>query len=125
MLSYGILRRVAPVGTDVTEERTTSIIRVTRIGELRTTSAVTTNRSTVIRTYFQDVGVKRTFLIRVSLSSITGHEYHRSSLVLRIPSSCSRHGSINTRTLINWFNKDMDSPHCLAYRYPYLRATEL
>jgi hypothetical protein len=40
-----MLRRVAVV-TDVTEEHIASIIRVTRIGELRT-SAVTSNRSTL------------------------------------------------------------------------------
>jgi hypothetical protein len=38
-----MLRRVALVRTDASEERTASIIRVTRIGELRTL-AVTSNR---------------------------------------------------------------------------------
>jgi hypothetical protein len=41
MPSSGILRRVDIVRTDVSEERTASIIRVTRIDELRTTLAVT------------------------------------------------------------------------------------
>jgi hypothetical protein len=36
----GMLRRVTLVRTDVSEERMTSIIRVTRIGELVTTLAV-------------------------------------------------------------------------------------
>jgi hypothetical protein len=40
MASSGILGRVALVRTDVSEERSTSIIRVTRIGELGTTLAV-------------------------------------------------------------------------------------
>jgi hypothetical protein len=39
MPSYGMLRRVALVRTDVSEEPSASIIRVTRIGELRTTLA--------------------------------------------------------------------------------------
>jgi hypothetical protein len=43
MPSSGILRRVALVRTDVSEERIASIIRVTRIGELRTKSAVNSN----------------------------------------------------------------------------------
>jgi hypothetical protein len=43
----GILRRVVPVGTDVLEQHTASIIRVTRIGELGTTLTVTNNRSTL------------------------------------------------------------------------------
>jgi hypothetical protein len=36
-----MLRRVAVVTTDVSEERKASIIRVTRIGDLETTLAVT------------------------------------------------------------------------------------
>jgi hypothetical protein len=42
----GMLRRVALVRTDVSEERSACIIRVTRIGELGTTLAVTSNRRT-------------------------------------------------------------------------------
>jgi hypothetical protein len=42
MASSGMLRRVALVRTDVSEELSASIIRVTRIGELGTTLAVTT-----------------------------------------------------------------------------------
>jgi hypothetical protein len=41
MLSSGMLRHVALVRTDVSKERSVSIIRVTRIGELGTTLAVT------------------------------------------------------------------------------------
>jgi hypothetical protein len=44
MASSGMLRRVALVKTDVSEELSASIIRVTRIGELETTLAVTSNR---------------------------------------------------------------------------------
>jgi hypothetical protein len=46
MASYGMLRRVAIVGTDVSEELSASIIRVTKVGELGTTLAVTSNRRT-------------------------------------------------------------------------------
>jgi hypothetical protein len=48
MPSSGILRRVAVVRTDVSEEPNTSIIRVTRIDELGTL-AVTINRRTLRR----------------------------------------------------------------------------
>jgi hypothetical protein len=44
MVSSGMLRRVALVITDVSEELSASFIRVIRIGELRTTLAVTSNR---------------------------------------------------------------------------------
>jgi hypothetical protein len=47
IVSSGMLHRVALVRTDVSEERIASFIRVTRIGELGTTLAVTTNRRTV------------------------------------------------------------------------------
>jgi hypothetical protein len=46
MVSSGMLRRVALVRTDVSEELSASIIRVTRI-ELGTTLAVTSNRRTL------------------------------------------------------------------------------
>jgi hypothetical protein len=41
-----MLRHVALVRTDVSEELSASFIRVTRIGELGTTLAVTSNRRT-------------------------------------------------------------------------------
>jgi hypothetical protein len=49
MASYRILCHVALVRTDVSEELSASIIRLTRIGELGTTLAVTSNRCTLRR----------------------------------------------------------------------------
>jgi hypothetical protein len=43
-----MLRRVALVRTDVSEERSATFIRVTRIGELGTMLAVTSNRCTLV-----------------------------------------------------------------------------
>jgi hypothetical protein len=55
MPSSGMLRRVALVRTNVSEELSASIIRVTRIGELGTTLAVTCNRRMLRRnTKFTD-----------------------------------------------------------------------
>jgi hypothetical protein len=49
MASPGMLRRVALVRTEVSEELSVSIIRVTRIGSLGTTLAVTSKRRTLRR----------------------------------------------------------------------------
>jgi hypothetical protein len=49
MVSSGKLRRVTLVRTNVSEELSSSFIRVTRIGELGTTLAATSNRRTLRR----------------------------------------------------------------------------
>jgi hypothetical protein len=49
MVSSEMLRRVTLVKTDVSEELSASIIRVTRIGKLGTMLAVTSNRGTLRR----------------------------------------------------------------------------
>jgi hypothetical protein len=46
-MSSAMLRHVVLVGIEVSEKPSASIIRVTRIGELRTTLAVTSNRRTL------------------------------------------------------------------------------
>jgi hypothetical protein len=50
MVSSGLLRRVALVRTDVSEEPAASFIRVTKIGELGTTQAAT---NTLLRSVLQ------------------------------------------------------------------------
>jgi hypothetical protein len=47
MVSSGILRRVELERTDVSKELSASFIRLTRIGEVGTTLAVTNNRRTL------------------------------------------------------------------------------
>jgi hypothetical protein len=61
-------RRVALVRTDVSEELNASFIRVTRIGELGTTRAVTSNRRTLQIYRNGDV------LIRMMLCSVSSSE---------------------------------------------------
>jgi hypothetical protein len=49
MPSSGMIRRVALVGTDVSDELSASIIKVTRTGDLGTTLAVPNTRRTLRR----------------------------------------------------------------------------
>jgi hypothetical protein len=79
MSSSGMLRRVALVRTDVSEERSASFVRVTRIGELGTTVAVTsciprlcgsvTNNTTRVRTGYRVYSLWR-------LTAATGYNYN-------------------------------------------------
>jgi hypothetical protein len=57
MMSSGMLRRVALVRNDVSEELSASLIRATRIGELGTL-AVTSNGRTLRRNDFDEGGAK-------------------------------------------------------------------
>jgi hypothetical protein len=52
MASPEMLRRVAVIRTEVSEEHSASFLRVTGIGELGTTLAVTSNRRTLRRIHF-------------------------------------------------------------------------
>jgi hypothetical protein len=59
MPSSGLLRRVALVRIDVSEEHSASFIKVTRIGALGTTLAVYSDRSTLRRNTFSFIRVTR------------------------------------------------------------------
>jgi hypothetical protein len=66
MVSSGMLRRVALVRTDVSEELSASI-RVTTIGEVGTTLAVTSNRLRSVRRWLVTASVVPTSPILVTL----------------------------------------------------------
>jgi hypothetical protein len=67
MASSWILRRVALVRTDVSKELTASIIRVTRIGEVGTTLAVTRQPTHATKRSVASCG-ERMFLVHRFLS---------------------------------------------------------
>jgi hypothetical protein len=58
MASSGMLRRVALARTNVSEELSASFIRVTRIGELGTTLAATSNRRTLRKNTTDERGAR-------------------------------------------------------------------
>jgi hypothetical protein len=72
VLLRGMLRCVALVRTDVLEELSASFIRVTRIGELGTTLAVTSYRRTL----------RRNNIPEDTIPNSHGHENFKSYIVL-------------------------------------------
>jgi hypothetical protein len=67
MASSGMLRRAAIVRTDVSEELGASFIRLTRIVELGTTLAVTSNRPTLRRNTKCDLVFLRSVIVTASV----------------------------------------------------------
>jgi hypothetical protein len=88
MPSFWILHRVALVRAEVAEERIDSSIRMARIGELRTTLAVTSKRSTLV------------FLRRMLRLLITVNVVPSSTVfvTLMMGAICSSENSVVTRT---------------------------
>jgi hypothetical protein len=70
MVSSGMLRRVALVKTNVSEELSGPFFRVTRIGELGTTLAVTSNRRTLRR----NTNTKLVFLVTLMNEALSSFE---------------------------------------------------
>jgi hypothetical protein len=79
MPSSGMLRRVALVRADGSEESIASTIRVTRIGELWATLAVTSERSTLH--HFTGVGILQAFSCSFHNVQATSEEHPASFTV--------------------------------------------
>jgi hypothetical protein len=88
-----MLRRVVLVRTDVSEEPSVSFIRVTRIGELGTTLAVTSNRSTLRR---------NTSCIYVFIyffaACVTANDVHSSSILVTLKMEALRSSETSVLT---------------------------
>jgi hypothetical protein len=93
MVSSGMLRRVAHVRTDISEEPNASFIRVTRIGELGTTLAATTNRRTL-----RLISSETSVLARAARRNVP-----EDTILLEIETSVTDDGSLSlkTETLVN------------------------
>jgi hypothetical protein len=88
MLSSGMLRLVALVGTDVSEELTASFIRMTIIGEPGTTLAVTSNRHTLRRNISGSIiSVTRIGEVGTKLAVTSNRRKLRRNMTNVVPSS--------------------------------------
>jgi hypothetical protein len=81
MVSSGLLHRVAIVRTDVSEEIGATFIRVTKIGELGTTQAATSNRRTLRRLKLL-IGPKQYYINWVSVLELSSAHLWPSSVKL-------------------------------------------
>jgi hypothetical protein len=100
MASSGMLHRVALVRTDVSEELIASIIKVTRIGELGTTLAVTSNRRTLRRNTVL-ILIQFLFLRRVRRLQVTANVPSSQivvTLIMEALSSSRNVGSYKSHT---------------------------
>jgi hypothetical protein len=98
MAFSGMLRRAALVITDVSEERCASFFRVTRIGELGTTLAVTKNRRTLRRSNSSPIHIT---LMKEELSSYETSVLTRATR-RNIPEYANLHEVSEFEFLIPW-----------------------
>jgi hypothetical protein len=84
MLSSGMFRRVVLTRTDISEEHIASIIRMSRVGELGTTSAVTDNRSMLRLIVTANVDPSSPILVTLMMEAIFSFE-------TSVPTRAARH----------------------------------
>jgi hypothetical protein len=115
MSSSGMLRRVALVKSDISEEHVASIIREERISELGTTLAVTSNRST------QFVFLRNVLQLLVTANVVSSSMSHSALMMEAKRSSGS---SVLTRA--TWRNIPEDGilhSHCCENLKSYIALT--
>jgi hypothetical protein len=91
MVSSGMLRRAALVITDVSEELTASFIGVTRIGELGTTLAVTSEPTHAAKKYQVRRLLVTASVVSSSPSLVTLIKEALSSSETSVPRRATRH----------------------------------
>jgi hypothetical protein len=108
MPSSGMLRRVALVRTHVSEECSSSIIRLTRIGELGITLAVTSNRRTLQRNTMDAIhSFETSVLTRATRLNIPEDGILSNVLLWKMTASGSKSGlskGLAARLCIKWLN---------------------
>jgi hypothetical protein len=102
MPSSGVLRRVALVRTDVSEELSASFIRVTRIGEVRTMLAVTSNRSTLPRNNVPSSPILVTLMKKVLSTSETSFLTSATRRTLPEDALIHSHHSENLKSYVTY-----------------------
>jgi hypothetical protein len=104
MVSSGLLRRVALVRTDVSKEPGASFIRVTKIGELGTTQAATSNRRTLQRVRSSPILLA---LMKEALSSSETSVLTRATW-RNIPEDSIPYQNLSLGKQVKQFNYDID-----------------
>jgi hypothetical protein len=102
-----MLRRVALVRTDVSEEPSASFIRVTRIGELETTLAVTSNRRTLRRNILVFLCSVPRLLVRASV--VSGSPI--LATLMKEALSCSEESSLKSHTILHSHRRENLKPY--------------
>jgi hypothetical protein len=97
MASSGMLCRVALVRTDVSEERSASIIRVTRLSELGTMVAVTSNQHTHQRNHLA-------FLCSVCRLLVTASFVPSSPILVTLMKEALSSSETSVLTRATWHN---------------------
>jgi hypothetical protein len=124
MASSGILRRVALARTDVSEELSSSFIRVTRICELGTTLALTNNRLSLQRyqlLVIANVVPSSPILVTLMKEELSSTE--TSVLTRATRRNIPEDGILHVFNLIEFFSLHFLCECRINFRFPFMLVT--